>query len=113
MKAALIQTQLGLNAQVLSGLYDEHRTLKMSRKMYNEMSDDYFVQMMIADDMLDFDGSDQHKKNGEAALEQATMLTPHIDKLAKRIKAVERVQKALKQELKARQRIEAWVAEEE
>jgi hypothetical protein len=113
MKASFIQTQIGLNAQVLTGLYEEIANLRKSRKMYNECADECFVQMMIADDELDFDKSHQHNTEGEANLEQAAVFTPYIKKFAKRIKAIEQVQKSLKQELKFVQYMEAWNVEED
>lgn len=41
------------------------------------------------------------------------MYTPYINKFARRIKAVEKVQKALKKELKNAQAIEMWQAAED
>jgi hypothetical protein len=39
--------------------------------------------------------------------------TPYIKKFAKRIKAIEAVQKALKQELRCEQAVEAWQVRED
>jgi hypothetical protein len=44
--------------------------------------------------------------------EQAAVYTPYIKKFAKRIAAIEAVQKALKQGLKCQQAVEAWQNEE-
>lgn len=113
MKASLIQTQIGLNAQVLTGLYEEIANLRKSRKMYNERADECFKQMMIADDQLDFDKSHQHTEEGEANRGQAEVFTPYINKFYRRIKSIESVQVALKKELKFQQAMESWNAEED
>jgi len=110
MKAALIQIQLGLNAQVLSGLYGEHRALKASRKMYNERADKLSVQVLGEENYVKADSLQQESDDNRA---QAAVLTPYINKFARRIKAVEKVQKALKKELKLEQAIEMWQAYED
>jgi hypothetical protein len=113
MKAALLQRQLKINEDVLTGLHDEYKNLRAVRKMYNERADECFKQMLIADDQLDFDASHQHNTEGEAHREQATIFTPYIRKFKKKIAAVEEIQRALKDELKDQQSLEAWIVEDD
>jgi hypothetical protein len=113
MKAALIQRQIKLNEQILTGLHEEYKNLREARKMYNERADECFKQMMIADDQLDFDASHQYTTEGEANREQASMFTPYIRKFKKKIAAVEEIQRCLKDDLKGQQALEAWIVEDD
>jgi hypothetical protein len=113
MKASFIQTQIGLNAQALTGLYEEYNNLRKSRKMYNEKADEFDEMCCSFSQTLQFDKADEQHVKAEAHREQAAVFTPYINKFAKRIKAIEQVQKALKQELKDEQAMESWNAEED
>jgi hypothetical protein len=113
MKASLIQRQIKLNCDVLTGLHEEYKNLRNSRKMYNERADECFKQMMIADERLDFDASHQHSTEGDANREQATIFTPYIHKFKKKIAGLEEIQRSLKDELCKMQALEMWMAEDD
>jgi hypothetical protein len=113
MKAALIQVQLGLNAQVLRGLYEEIANLRKARKHYNEIAD---FNKDTCDSGVMPEGSQLKEDTMKVAEEyraQAAIYSPYIKKFAKRIAAIEAVQRALKQELKFQQSMEAWNVEED
>ena len=113
MKASLLQRQIKLNEQVLTGLHTEYKNLRASRKMYNERADECFKQMRIADERLDFDTSHQHSTEGDANREQAAIFTPYIRKFKTKIAGLEEVQRALKDELMWQQSSEVWIVEDD
>jgi superfamily II RNA helicase len=96
MRAAQLQTLLSVQANVISGLHEEYAKLKAERKRWNALAD--------AED-------DPEKKDDFAG--HAALYTPYIRKFKKKIAAVEKVQKALKKELKREQAIEIWQAAED
>lgn len=104
MKSNEIQCQLKLNAQHLKSLYDEKRVKRTLRKIYNEQADRLAVQATreeLSDAVLDAVCKEENALRG-----QANVYTPFINKLSKRIKALEQLQKALKQDLQ-----EAYITE--
>jgi hypothetical protein len=46
MKAVLLQVQLGLNSQVLRGLYEEIANLRKARKHFNEEADKFVKESL-------------------------------------------------------------------
>jgi hypothetical protein len=113
MKASLIQRQIKLNEQILTGLHEEYKNLRSSRKMYNDYADVAFTKMMECDEQLDFDNASEWNKLGEANRGQAEVFTPYIRKFKKKIAAVEQIQRCLKDELKGQQSLEAWIVEDD
>jgi predicted ribosome quality control (RQC) complex YloA/Tae2 family protein len=112
MKAALLQRQLKINADVLTGLYEEIAKLRAARKAYNERADEFAEMSFSFDQTLQPEKSREHSEKSVACREQAAVYTPYIRKFKKKIAAVEEVQRELKQKLKAEQSVEAWMAEE-
>lgn len=108
-RSGLLQVQLGLNAQVLCGLYEEYNNLRKSRKMYNAIADELIKKTFY----VDLSECGPLEEESKAHREQAAIFTPYINKFAKRIKAIEQVQKELKYELKFQQAMESWNAEED
>jgi hypothetical protein len=96
LKSSLLQRQLKINADVLTGLYEEIAKLRAARKAYNERADEAVSEEF-----------------GTANREQAAVYTPYIRKFKKKIAAVEEIQRMLKSELKGQQSIEAWAVEDD
>lgn len=113
MKASLIQRQLKLNAQVLTGLHEEYAKLRAERKKYNEKADEFAEMCYSFAQTLQFDEADEMRGKSDVNREQAALYTPYIKKFAKKIKNLEQIQKALKHELGCAQCCEAWQAEED
>jgi uncharacterized coiled-coil DUF342 family protein len=105
MRAALIQRQIKLNCDTLTGLYEEYSKLRTERKKFNEAADGFAQRALNSSD----DEEVTSLCAGEnACREQATVYTPYIVKFKKKIAALEEVQKALKHELKCAQCCEAF-----
>lgn len=108
MKASLIQRQIKLNADVLSGLHEEYAKLRAERKKFNEMADEFaredFEKACAGENVL--------CKSADDCREQAAIFTPYIKKFAKKIAKLQEVQKALKLEAKDAARIDAWMKDE-
>lgn len=109
MKSNEIQRQLKLNAEHLKSLYDEKRVKRTCRKIYNEQADRLALQAIceeLSDAVLDAVCKEENALRG-----QANVYTPFINKLSKRIKALEQLQKALKRDLNEAYAIEQFEKE--
>lgn len=106
MNSSQIQSQLKLNAGVLKSLYDEKRVKRTCRKIYNEQADCLALQATCND--LSEAVLEAVCKEENALREQANVYTPFINKLSKRIKALEQLQKALKRDLQEAYAIELF-----
>jgi chromosome segregation ATPase len=108
MRAALIQRQLKLNADVLSGLHEEYNKLRAERKKYNEAADKLAAE---ARSFLEEGEKEAYKivqQESDNNREQAAIFTPYIKRFKKKIAGLEEVQKALKHELKCVACLEVW-----
>jgi hypothetical protein len=108
MKAALIQRQIKLNEQVLTGLHEEYNALRNQRAEYNKMADDFDIHSFKAEGDDEVNKAIEFRKQECLYREQAAIFTPYIRKFKKKIAGLEEIQRALKDELKAEQAIEAW-----
>lgn len=113
MRSSLIQRQIKLNADVLSGLHEEYAKLRAERKKYNEKADKLALESLEHSEKEDFAMAGNTDHLAKDYREQAAIFTPYIKKFAKKIKNLEQIQKALKHELGCAQCCEAWQAEED
>lgn len=113
MKASLIQRQIKLNADVLSGLHEEYAKLRAERKKYNEEADKLALESLEHSEKEDFAMAGNTGHLAKDYREQAAIFTPYIKKFAKKIVGLQDVQKALKLEAKDAARIDAWAKSED
>lgn len=78
MNSSMIQRQCKVNSEILDAMYNQIAGMRVSRRVY-------------------FNANEP---------EQAKLYTPYINKLSKRIKALEQLQKALKEDLQEAYTIE-------
>lgn len=108
MRASLIQRQLRLNADVLTGLHEEYSKLRKQRKEYNEEADGYSDKALKLDQDEQFEAAEEAQQSANTYRAQAAIFTPYIKKFAKKIAGLQQVQVALKLEAKDAARIDAW-----
>jgi uncharacterized coiled-coil DUF342 family protein len=109
MKAQLVQRNIAVLSQVLTGLYEEQSKLRKARAAYNSQADEYMSQYGVCMKEQDTVSAETCYSNAKNCKEQAAVYTPYIRKFKKKIAAVEEIQRMLKSELKGLQSIEAWV----
>lgn len=110
MRSAQLQQQLQLNAQILTGLHEEHSKLRAERKHFNAMGDAEKAKSNNATTQEEVEG---FGKTAELYYGQAAIFTPWIRKYAKKIAKLAAIQVTLKHELGCMQCLEIWVAEDE
>jgi uncharacterized coiled-coil DUF342 family protein len=113
MKPQLIQRLLRSQALTLQALYAEQADARANRKKLNAASDKYAVKAQECDAELDFDKAYDLRKVARAYVETVSGYTPEINKLKKRIRGLEEIQRALKHELKCVACLEAWTQEDD
>lgn len=113
MKAQHIQRQLKVNALLLTELQKVYLGMRHQRKSYNAAADTFSTQALAYDDALDFDRSAEAQQTAEDYRDTAVGFTPYIKKMRRKIASLEEVQKALKDELKCQQHLEAWCQEDD
>ncbi len=109
MKAALIQRQLKLNCDVLTGLHEEYNALRRVRKEFNEEADKCALEALEHAEKEDFAMAGNVNSLAEGNREMAARYTPYVKMFRKKIAKLEEVQRALKAELKSAQVIEMLV----
>jgi hypothetical protein len=112
MRAALLQRQIKLNEQVLSGLHQEYANLRKTRKEYNEEADGYSEKALKLDQDEQFEAAEEAQQAANTFRAQAAVYTPYINKFKRKIAKLEEVQRALKTHLKHEQSIEEWMRKE-
>jgi hypothetical protein len=110
MKAALIQRQIKLNCDVLTGLHEEYLVLRNERKKFNTMGDAEKAKLYNAATLEEVE---EFSAKVELFYGQAELFSPYIHKFKKKIAGLEEIQRCLKDELKWQQSIEAWVVEDD
>ena len=103
-KSAMLQRQLRLNADVLKELYEAIHEERIERKYYNTRADEY-ANSAINDEHTDA-SLDKVCALENANRSQANKYTPFINKLSKKIKELEHLQRFTKAELKAAYAVE-------
>lgn len=100
MEARYIQSALRLNASVLTGLYQEVGSLRNARKHHNEKADKLSMDALLADQSENFEEGAELQDDANAHRAAAVIYTPYIKKFKAKIAKMEKLQKALKRELR-------------
>jgi predicted nucleic acid-binding Zn-ribbon protein len=110
MKASLIQRNIKLLEQVLTGLHEEYSNLRKERKKFNTAGD---VEKAKLNNTATLEEFENFSANVEMFYGQAAIFTPYIRKFKKKIAGLEEIQRCLKDELRGMQSLEAWIIEDD
>lgn len=99
MNSSMIQRQLKLNAGILCEAYSDQVEYRWHRKKYNDEADMYAKEALDHAEKEDYAMAGNVKHLADECQQLAACYTPFINKLSKRIKALEQLQKALKKSL--------------